>query len=750
MFDELKVEERPRWDDRTNYIQGVCREHGHHASLFYTSNQEVDLLLEQILEEKVHLASNATVGAIGILSDNHRLYSALPVLISGQCGRETGKKHAEIIKTTLDGSKKSKLRTICISSDGESRRGEAFVHLTFKHQLSEDSSIYNYLKDLKWMNFEVGDDDITADKDYKHVFKRGRNLALHSRGILLHGIHILPSTIRSHLSENGTSKAHIDAVLKPDDKQDVRLAYDLLREIWALPSMDDSDTSRPSRPGFSDTREAFRTLGSFFFHLLLPYICVELSLSEQLVHLSTAAHILLAMWREDAAGSKLMPTQLYIDIMIMIKNIFFCVAKVKADNPNGKFHIIMLGTDRLEELFGILRTMVGTDASLDIMQLLLRMGGTAEVSMILAKHPEWDRSPRRLKLPALSKNGLDIHKGVDHIKPASWVGDVSVAKVNLRTCWIEGRNGVKKIPRLEKVLQQLEDLNDPEINILQPFGKDIIRAGRDSDDYDDTAEDFDDGLSTSDSQSVIRPLETAVEEAALEEQPPTHQPIFELDGQKVWKGRYLNERFKELKNPGSRDRLKRYANIPRYALKLTSTESRHVLDDSDSDKLTIKIDHPISSLLKCEGRLFVCVGEVNDIISDSKHVNQIHVDRLLEPTSFIGFQLLDLVPATLEDDPSLKHDWRWSFQRGSSYRVPGRLVEPIDPGISLKELGKPFYLFESSTLRTIGAVLLERITCDDAPHVPVVHDQRSLRFPYRESNGSLNFISLNFGYWDSY
>ena len=239
------------------------------------------------------------------------------------------------------------------------------------------------------------------------------------------------------------------------------------------------------------------------------------------------------MWREDAAGSKLMPTQLYIDIMIMIKNIFFCVTKVKADNPNAKFHIIMLGMDQLEELFRILRTMVGTDASLDIMQLLLRMGGTVEVSMILAKHPEWDRSPHQLKLPALSKNGLDIHKGVDHIKPASWVGDVSVAKVNLQTCWIEGINGVKKIPWLEKVLQQLEDLNNLEINILQPFGKDIIHAGCDSNDYDDIAEDF--GLSTSDSPSTMCPLETAVEEAALEEQPPTHQPIFELEGQKVWK-----------------------------------------------------------------------------------------------------------------------------------------------------------------------------------------------------------------------
>lgn len=65
-----------------------------------------------------------------------------------------------------------------------------------------------------------------------------------------------------------------------------------------------------------------------------------------------------------------MPPQLYVDIMIMIKNIFFCVAKTKADNPDGKFWIILLGTDCLEELFGILRTMVGNYSNVDILQWL--------------------------------------------------------------------------------------------------------------------------------------------------------------------------------------------------------------------------------------------------------------------------------------------------------------------------------------------------------------------------------------------
>jgi hypothetical protein len=64
----------------------------------------------------------------------------------------------------------------------------------------------------------------------------------------------------------------------------------------------------------------------------------------------------------------------------MVKNAYFCVAKAKVDDPHGKFWIILLGTDRLEVLFGILRTMVGNDANLDLLQLGLRLTGTTEVS----------------------------------------------------------------------------------------------------------------------------------------------------------------------------------------------------------------------------------------------------------------------------------------------------------------------------------------------------------------------------------
>ena len=469
------------------------------------------------------------------MSEDHRLYSALPALISGQCGRESGLEHATVIQTTLNGVAKSNLRTISIASDGESRRGEALIHLTFKKQLETSSPIYPALSVLPLMNLEVGDDDVTADKDYKHIFKRCRNLLLRDRGIKVHGVDILPSMLQSQLRNNEVPASQINSLLRPDDKQDVKLAYDLLSQIWALPSLD-SDAS--ARPGFTETREVLRTLGKVFMNILLPYVCVELSLSEQLTLLSTAAHMLLAMAHEDNAGTKLMPSQLYIDLMIMVKNAYFCVAKAKVDNPIGKFFLILLGTDRLEDIFGILRTMVGNDSTLDVLQLILRLRGTTEVSAILANHPEWDRSPRRLKLPAVSKDGMAIHKDVDHIKPSAWKGNVYVSEVNLQTCWMRGRQNVKEVPRLDEVLKKIEAASNPSINMLQPFGIDIVRAARVADDYDDTAEDYDDGLEQAENSDAQPPhtIDKELEDAAAEEEEiKKHDPCFELDGTKVWK-----------------------------------------------------------------------------------------------------------------------------------------------------------------------------------------------------------------------
>jgi hypothetical protein len=46
---------------------------------------------------------NATIAALGILTDNHRIYPARTNTVSGDCKIETGVKHAEVIQTVING-----------------------------------------------------------------------------------------------------------------------------------------------------------------------------------------------------------------------------------------------------------------------------------------------------------------------------------------------------------------------------------------------------------------------------------------------------------------------------------------------------------------------------------------------------------------------------------------------------------------------------------------------------------------------
>ena len=99
----------------------------------------------------------------------------------------------------------TKLRIVSIASDGETRRGNAFILLTFKRQLSHESPIYPLLKPLTFLNLHVGDDDLTCDKDWKHVFKRFRNLLLRHRGVVIDGFRIKPSILKDHFKSSGLS-----------------------------------------------------------------------------------------------------------------------------------------------------------------------------------------------------------------------------------------------------------------------------------------------------------------------------------------------------------------------------------------------------------------------------------------------------------------------------------------------------------------------------------------------------------------
>ena len=198
------------------------------------------------------------------------------------------------------------------------------------------------------MNLLVGNNDITADKDPKHVMKRCRTFTIRKSGVMINGFVVTPALVRFHLQANNVPSHRIAYLLNPSDRQDVPLCYTLMKEIWTLLPPAPTD-----KPGFVAARGALRMLGALFRHLVLPFVQVSLSLHEQLVHLSAAAHLAMYLFTVNDARSKAMPSLTFKDLILLVKNAYFCVAKAKIHAPDSNFYLILNRTDRLESTFSV-------------------------------------------------------------------------------------------------------------------------------------------------------------------------------------------------------------------------------------------------------------------------------------------------------------------------------------------------------------------------------------------------------------
>ncbi|THU89597.1 hypothetical protein K435DRAFT_821336 [Dendrothele bispora CBS 962.96] len=681
MLDKIKLEKRPRWDDRTNMIVGVCREHSWDAPLEFCNEKDLDLLCEKLEQEKVHLAEEATVGAISLLTDNPREYSARPILISGTCKRENAEQHARLLQTSITALKNCK------------QRGNT----TYRLQLP----IYPLLSNLPLLNLRVGEDDLTCGKDHPHLEKRARTALLRKKGVQIQGYTTTAPTIRAHLASNGVNSARINALTNPKDKQDVVLAYSLISAIIDLPEVTDS-----SNPGFIRARKALRTYADFAHNLLFPFICVDLNLEDQLIMLSAATHLALFLYTDWNARTKFIPNQSYIDIQITVKNVYFCVAKCKVDCPGGKCYIISLGTDRLEGLFGL-----------------------TEVDAIRAEHPEWDKGARRLHLPQISRNSVgELSSKFDHINPRSWRGDVSVVNVNLQTCWEMGRKkAVKCIPESGLVFENL--VSDPNIDMFAPFGESLVNY-RDAEEEDEEDEGVpvedepQDRTSPQDCTFQTEPfvVEGDIEDAIAEEMAPESRvsSSITIAGEITTKPKALRRRFMDRFLRSSTDRLKQIANVSCF---LSSDQVKdQILCDSDSllGPPALCIGHPIVTVVRCAEDVFLAVAEVIGITyMSNNNVQGLNLELLGSDNTKISYQILRLIPATVQDDPTEEHDWIWKqTMELCCTDVPGRLIHAFNPDLAIiPESAQAVYLFDSATLVTTAAQLKK---------IPILKEKRAL------------------------
>jgi len=168
-----------------------------------------------------------------------QLYSTRPILISGSCKHETAKDHTPLIQAVIDATNNNQsltgLQVISLASDGKSRCGRALANLMYVAPLAPLSPIYDQLAHLALMDCFVGPDDVTADKDYKHIFKWCCNALLRENGCVVLNIHLTRALIGKHLKDSRQTDTHINHVLDPTDKQDVVLTYGLLKDLWSLP-----------------------------------------------------------------------------------------------------------------------------------------------------------------------------------------------------------------------------------------------------------------------------------------------------------------------------------------------------------------------------------------------------------------------------------------------------------------------------------------------------------------------------------
>ena len=309
----------------------------------------------------------ATVIAVCVLIDDPKEFIARPFVISGMCKTEDYKAQYTLLSRASDAlihsQKNSGRRLYCIATDGDSRWWHASALLTLTQNVEPASPIFITLSLLKLFSLKCGEDDLTMDFDWKHVLKHFCNTLLRQHGILLNNTVINIPILHKHLLTHGLMESSMSSILAPNDRQDVTLMIQLLNSIAQLPEF-----AKPGEhPSSRASHRILWLLGQLYHNILEAFLRMTLSLHEQLTRLSTATHVMLALYA--SYHGNFIPVQLFFDVMSMIKNVYMCVAKTQVNNLDGKFWVILLGTDGLEEVFGKVRTMVGNDTNADELQL---------------------------------------------------------------------------------------------------------------------------------------------------------------------------------------------------------------------------------------------------------------------------------------------------------------------------------------------------------------------------------------------
>lgn len=147
----------------------------------------------------------------------------------------------------------------------------------------------------------------------------------------------------------------------------------------------------------------------------------------------------------------------------------------------------------------------------------------------------------------------------------------------------------------------------------------------------------------------------------------------------------------------------------------------------------LMVSDPITTILSSESKLWLCIGKFNSLKIDGKSVDFVDFDVLSGGTVLPSYQMIELRPATENEDTSLKYNWRTYRILERSFIVPGALIGPVNPTLSTTHTDILWCIFQRSVLVALAASLMQDLSVSQLESIPKYAP--SPNFPYREAFG---------------
>ena len=412
----------------------------------------------------------------------------------------------------------------------------------------------------------------------------------------------------------------------------------------------------------------------------------------------------------------------------MIKCAFFITVRMQQEFPDQPLYLFQLGTDRLEGLFSVLRTLTH-NSNFDMLQCGERLSHATQISQLYQKHPDWKCPSKRLQ------------GSQDHMNPSSWVGSSSTSDVDVVQCWFKGRIQAHRFLSATQLFS--EDQLDYDTyfstgcSMMSPCGSLVgvdLRSENENEDetelgdseqddgeQDDSEQDDSERSDNqrSENEQVIVENDTD-EEIDIEDALPVSERaavgFIQHEGRMMHKSSIVRILFSS--DPKSHDRLRRVRGMSKHN---SGTFSRNVEDEC------VVVGDPCCTLARVRGYVCLAVFIAESISNSSgKKVSSIAVSNLsLNNVKVAG-------PILVLKVTEHTGEWIWNRNLGDQLNSSGMNVQAINPDIlpaSSNDSHQMTYRFSQDDL----SVLCEVLWSQSRDRINSIASTTSQTLPYTNS-----------------